>query len=299
MAWTVSGWKIAALVGLALMVVVVGVVAVLILASFPEAKNVSYGEAGGKPLLLDIYRPIGAKKIRPGVILVHGGGWSQGDKSVLRDMANQLTKAGYVAISVGYRLAKDDTTRYPAQVDDVRRAVQWVRANADWVGIDPNRLGAFGPSAGGHLVAMLGTTDGRSQDDPGLEVYSSRVNCVVDCCGPSDFTDESSPPVGPAIADLVPNLFGKTRAQAPQAYEDASPVKHVDARSVPTLIIHGTDDDIVPIDQSRRLRDALEKAGVEVKLVEIPGEGHIFQNPGSGELLLRETLDFLGRHLKP
>ena len=159
MAWAVSGWKIAALLGLALIVVAVGVLAVLILASFPEEKNVVYGEAGGKPLLLDIYRPAGPKTIRPGVILIHGGGWVEGDKSVMREMANSLTKAGYVAISVGYRLAKDDDSRYPAQVDDVRRAVRWVRANANRVGVDPNRLGAFGPSAGGHLVAMLGTTD--------------------------------------------------------------------------------------------------------------------------------------------
>jgi acetyl esterase/lipase len=293
MAWAVSGWKIAALLSLALIVVVVGVLAVLILASFPEETGVVYGEAGGKSLLLDVYRPAGLKTIRPGVILIHGGGWVEGDKSAMRDMANKFAKAGYVAISVGYRLAKDDASRYPAQVDDVRRAVRWVRANANRLGVDPNRLGAFGPSAGGHLVAMLGTTDEPEQG------VSSRVTCVVDCCGPSDFTDKSSPALGPVIAHLVPNLFGKTRLQAPDAYKDASPVHHADARSAPTLIIHGTADDIVPIDQSRRLRDALQKAGVEVKLVEIPGEGHVFQKPGSGELLLKETLEFLGRHLKP
>ena len=98
---------------------------------------------------------------------------------------------------------------------------------------------------------------------------------------------------------MVPNLFGKTRLEAPDAYRDASPVTHVNAKSAPTLIIHGTADDIVPLDQSRRLRDALAKAGVEVKLVELEGEGHLFLGKESGERMLRETMDFLRRHLKP
>jgi acetyl esterase/lipase len=291
MAWAGPWWKLGAV---ALVVVAIGVLVAVLLARPVEERDVVYGEAGGRPLRLDIYRPSGPRMTRPGVLLIHGGGWAEGDKSSQREAGIAFTRAGYVAIAVGYRLAKDDASRYPAQVDDVRRAVRWVRAHADEVGIDPGRLGAFGASAGGHLAAILGTTD-----VPGPGGESSRVNCVVDCCGPSDFTDESSPALGPKLGWMVPNLFGKPRAEAPDAYKDASTVAHVDSRSAPTLIIHGSADDIVPIDQSRRLRDALARAGVEVKLVELEGEGHTFQNPGSGERLLRESLDFLGRHLKP
>ena len=287
------------LVALVLIVVGVGLMGLLLGGKAPEEQDVVYGEAGGQPLKLDIYRPAGPSKARPGVLLIHGGGWVEGDKSSYRDLGAGLARAGYVAIAVGYRLAKDKSSRYPAQVDDARRAVRWVRAHADEIGVDPDRLGAFGHSAGGHLAAILGTTDSRGTADPAPEGYSSRVNCVVDCCGPADFTDESSPPVGPSIAWMVPNLFGKTRAEAPDAYRDASPVAHADARSAPTLIIHGTADDIVPLDQSRRLRDALAGAGVEVKLVELEGEGHLFQGKENADRMLRETMAFLRRHLKP
>jgi acetyl esterase/lipase len=300
MAWFVRGWKRWALAGLALVVAGVGMAGTFLLRGRPVVEHdVSYGEAGGKPLRLDIYRPVGSSKARPGVLLLHGGGWVEGDKSSQRDLAVMLTRAGFVAIAVGYRLAKDDASRHPAQVDDVRRAVRWVRAHAGEIGVDPDRLGAFGHSAGGHLAAILGTTEARGTGDPALKDVSSRVRCVVDCCGPTDFTDESSPPVGPSIAWMVPNLFGKTRLEAPDAYRDASPVSHVDSRSAPTLIIHGNADDIVPLDQSRKLRDALVKAGVEVKLVELEGEGHLFMQPEARDRMILETLAFLRRHLKP
>jgi dipeptidyl aminopeptidase/acylaminoacyl peptidase len=98
---------------------------------------------------------------------------------------------------------------------------------------------------------------------------------------------------------LIPNLFGKTLGEAPDAYRDASPVAQVDSKAAPTLIIHGTADDIVPLDQSRKLRDALARAGVEVKLVEIEGEGHLFLKPESRDLMIHETVEFLRQHLKP
>jgi acetyl esterase/lipase len=300
MVWTVRGWKHRALAGLVLVVAVVGVAgAIWLRVRTIEGQDVEYGEAGGKPLRLDIYKPVGPATARPGVFLIHGGGWAEGDKSSERGMAEGLTKAGFVAIAVGYRLAKDNASRYPAQVDDVRRAVRWVRAHAVEIGVDPERLGAFGTSAGGHLAAILGTTEARGTGDWRLKDHSSRVQCVVDLCGPTDFTDESSPPVGPVIAWMVPNLFGKTRLEAPDAYRDASPVSHVDGKSAPTLIFHGTADDIVPIDQSRRFRVALDKAGVEVKLVELEGEGHQFQQPENQARMIQETMAFLRRHLKP
>ena len=262
-------------------------------------KDVEYGRVGGRPLKLDIYRPAASILPRPAVLLIHGGGWVEGDKSSEREMGEGLARAGYVAIAVGYRLAKDDASRHPAQVVDVQRAARWVRANASRLGIDPDRLGAFGPSAGGHLVAMLGTTEVLDDGDPSLKGYSSRVNCVVDCCGPTDFTDESSPPLGPRAIWMADNLFTRPRDQIPELCRDASPVTHVDAKSAPTLIIHGTADDVVPIDQSRRLRNALRKAGVEVELLELEGEDHIISGREARDRMFREVMAFLRRHLRP
>jgi acetyl esterase/lipase len=287
--------------GLALAITLVGLGAAgawLLRERPSEELNVVYGKANGEPLRLDIYRPPG-RKVRPAVLLIHGGGWVSGDKSSQRDLAEGMTRLGYVAIAVGYRLALDDTSRYPAPIDDVRRAVRWVRAHAGSLGVDPDRIGAFGHSAGGHLAAMLGTTDALGTGEPDLRAVSSRVQCVVDCCGPTDFTDESSPPVGPSIAWMVPNLFGKTRQEAPEAYQDASPAIHADARSAPTLILHGNADEIVPIAQSRRLRDALAQAGAEVTLIELDGGGHHFLDPKGGDRASLAAAAFLRRHLRP
>jgi acetyl esterase/lipase len=281
------------------LVMVAGLAVYLLNDPPPVERNVEYGRVGGHPLRLDIYRPAASIRSRPAVLLIHGGGWVEGDKSSEREMGEGLARAGYVAFAVGYRLAKDDASRYPAPVDDVRRAARWVRANAGRLGIDPDRLGTFGISAGGHLVAMLGTTEVVDDGDPSLKGYSSRVNCVVDCCGPTDFTDESSPPLGPKAIWMADNLFTKPRGEIPEVCRDASPVTHADAKSAPTLILHGTADEIVPIDQSRRLRNALREAGVEVKLIEFEGEDHIISGPEAHARMLLEIMAFLRRHLRP
>jgi acetyl esterase/lipase len=298
MAWQPRGWALWGATGLTL-VLIVGLAVFLLGGRPPVELNVEYGRAGGRPLRLDIYRPGASIRPRPAVLLIHGGGWVEGDKSSEREMGEGLARAGYVAIAVGYRLARDDASRHPAQVDDVRRAARWVRANASRLGIDPDRLGAFGISAGGHLAAMLGTTEVLDDGDPSLKGYSSRVNCVVDCCGPTDFTDESSPPLGPKAIWMADNFFASPRDQVPGLCRDASPVTHADAKSAPTLIIHGTADEVVPIDQSRRLRSALREAGVEVQLLELEGEDHIIQGSEARARMFGELMAFLRRHLRP
>ncbi len=260
--------------------------------------DIVYGEADGQKLLLDAFRPAGELKTRPALILVHGGGWAGGDKKDFRDLAVGATRAGYATFSVGYRLVKADANKYPAQIDDVQRAVRWIRANAARFGADPNRIGALGASAGGHLVALLGTRETRDNSVPELSAYSSRVNCVVDMFGPTDFTLANAG-LSNEGTSIVLNFFGKTPQEAPELYRDGSPIVHIDHNTVPFLIFHGDADPLVPLNQSERFYDALQKAKIESKLIVFKGEGHGFTQPANQATFIQETLAFFNQHLKP
>ncbi len=261
-------------------------------------KDVAYGTVGDIKLLLDVYQPDGFAGKRPGVLLIHGGGWVAGDKAFYAPLGKRLAAKGYVAFSLNYRLAPK--SRYPAQVDDVQRAVRWIRAHADAYNLDPERLGALGDSAGGHLSAFLGTRDTRDNSDPDLAKYSSRVQCVVDFYGPTDFTVSASVAKPTSAALFYLNaLFGKKPDEAPDQYRDASPIIYVTKASAPFLIVHGTADTLVPPDQSQRLYDALKGAGVETSLYLIYKAGHGFLAPGASEEPVALSESFFARFLHP
>lgn len=270
-------------------------------------KNVTYGEAGGEELLLDVYRPgedapDGAK--RPAVLLIHGGGWAGGNRTAgsMVEIANALARAGYVAFSIDYRLVKDSPdgkailNRYPAAIDDCRRAVRWVRRHADEYGIDAAKLGACGDSAGGHLVSLLGTTDGAEDPGPELAAFPGRVQAVVDIFGPVDLTRDFSKYrfFDGTVQDIIDRFLGKGNTVAQR---EGSPVLHIDGRTAAFLIFHGTEDPLVPIAQSRDFDAALRKAGRESELVEFPGEGHGFKDE-SRKVLIEKTIAFFDRHLR-
>ncbi len=266
-------------------------------------RDVVYGEVEGQKLLLDVYGANPAVT-RPAIIFVHGGSWSSGSKSDLGFAASALAWQGYVGFSIDYRLLRDGKNRFPTQIDDAQRAVRWVRAHAAEYGVDPQKIGALGASAGGHLVALLGTTDTRDNSDPALSAYSSRVQCVVDLYGPADFT----PALEPANREKIANdnsegaqILQKFLGPLPEAadnYRAASPITHIDSKTAPFLIFHGGKDTLVPLDQSQRLDAALHKEGIESKLVVFPEAGHGYREPE----LLRQTLEgaveFFNRHLK-
>jgi acetyl esterase/lipase len=264
--------------------------------------DVEYGNANGKPLQLDVYQPAAkSEKPRPALLLIHGGGWILGSRKDFRGEAELAAKGGYVAFSVGYRLVFGSDTQWPAQLDDVQRAVRWVRANATRFNIDPERLGAVGVSAGGHLVAFLGTTDTRDNSDSALAAYSSRVKCVVDLFGPTDLNHDFSKviPLGNQANELVKKLLGATPAEKPELAREASPLNRVDAKSAPFLIFHGQRDRLVPVTQSEVLHAALKKAGVESKLILFPDEDHGLNKPANQQTFRKETVEFLKRHLQP
>ena len=262
-------------------------------------RDLVYGEAGGQQLKLDLARP-DSEDVLPAVVFVHGGGWAAGDKNSYWGQAQALAKLGYVCATVGYRLVKPDTNKWPAQLDDVQRAVRWLRSQAARFKLDPERFGAVGGSAGGHLVALLGTRDTRDNSDEALAKFPSRVQCVVDVFGPTDFTVDLAQGggQGPRAAALVRGLLGKSREEAPELYKDASPALFVDAKAAPALVFHGAADTLVPPDQSRRYEAALKKAGVEATLIVFEGEGHGFAKRESQDRYAKETVAFLNRQLK-
>lgn len=269
-------------------------------AASPEAadsvsvqKDVPYGVQGGEKLLLDIYQPSEAgSRPRPAVVLIHGGGWSSFDKSTMRGMANFLARSGFVAVSVDYRLLHGNDNHWPAQLDDVQRAVRWLRANAKKYDIDANHIGAFGHSSGAQLAALLGMEDTRDNSDAALAKYSSRVQAVVDVSGPSDFTTNHDPDGDAELAIFL----GGDYAKAPEAWQSASPVFHVAKSNAPFLIVHGTRDEMVPIAQAQELYDKLKQAGVHVSFVKLD-DVHTFETPEARHRLALETQAFFNRYL--
>jgi acetyl esterase/lipase len=256
-------------------------------------RGVVYGTVAGVPLLLDIYAPSGPTAPRPAVVLIHGGGMWTGDRAHMAQPARRLARSGYVAVSVDYRLVALETgrNRWPAQLDDVQLAVRWVRAHAANLGADPDRIGAYGWSAGGQLAALLGTRDTRDADAP-LAPYSSRVACVVDLAGDVDLAAYTQPP---ALHEVVA-LLGGTSQEVPARYRDVSPLSWIDRHTAPFLVIHGDHDDVVPLAQSQRLVSALLAAGVETEYLELPGANH---DGLTWSRIGPTVLAFLDRHLRP
>lgn len=267
-------------------------------ASLQFEDDVIYGTGDGMDLLLNVVRPADRPAPRPAVIIIHGGGLIQGTRWDHGEAALGLAEAGYATFSIEYRLftSDDPSTRWPAQLDDVQRAVRWVCANAETYGVDPDRIGAFGFSSGGQLAAFLGTRDTRDNSDATLAAYSSRATCVVTMGGLFDFT---FPDALPAAAEINAEILGGSAAAPPPpgAYADFSPISFVDSTSAPFLILHEGNEDVVPFAQPERMVAALEAAGVEVSYSVFPDYTH--DSWFSWAPAAEETLAFFGRHLQP
>jgi acetyl esterase/lipase len=255
-------------------------------------QDVPYATVAGHPLLLDIYDPSDEGDLRPAVVLLHGGGFTTGDKSGMSEVAMFFAQSGFVAFSVDYRLTHGNENLWPAQLDDAQRAVRWIRAHATKYGVDRDRIGAYGYSAGAHLAALLGMEDTRDNSDPSLAKYSSRVEAVVDVSGPSDFTRDHDPD-GDAFLTV---FLGGDFARHADVWKDASPVFHVSRKSAPFLIVHGSHDENVPITQAQELAEKLKQAKVPVKLVTLD-DTHSFHRRQS-QRIAYESKAFFTQYLR-
>ncbi|MDX1945041.1 MAG: alpha/beta hydrolase [Pirellulaceae bacterium] len=272
---------------------------------FTAEYDVKYVPDGDAAQALDIYFPdkLGDKPL-PLLIWIHGGGWSGGSKTGMPYLY-QLGR-GYVVASLEYRFSQKAV--FPAQIQDCQAAIRFLRANSKKYGIDPERVGVGGGSAGGHLAALVGTSGGKKAFPPigGNEDQSDRVQAVCDIYGPTNFwtvvkqADEDKNVKNIFqwnSGDPYSRLIGAKLGEDKEKCDAVSPVHYVSKDNPPFLILHGDRDALVPYAQSEELRDLLAKAGVEVTLQKLPGAGH--GGPAFGlPAIARLTTAFFDKHLK-
>jgi acetyl esterase/lipase len=247
--------------------------------------------------LLDLYVPFYRNifdKPRSLIVWIHGGAWKSGDKKATPGPV--LALAGYVCASINYRLT--DEAAFPAQIDDCRAALKFLRQNSAQYGIDPERIGIWGLSAGGHLAALLALAPEESRAQPSRT--NAAIKAVCDWAGPADFitiseqaddknTLELDSPTG-AVAKLLNGL----PKQKPALARAASPVNYVTSQAPPFLIVHGEKDNVVPPEQSKELAKLLAENNVSVELIMVPGVKHDLNDVN----LVTKSIDFFDRHLK-
>lgn len=237
-------------------------------------RDLTYAEAGGARVQLNLARPKNASGPMPAVLCIHGGGFRAGSREGYNKLCLTLAQRGFVVATISYRLAP--THPFPAAVHDTKAAVRWLRANAAKYGINPTRIGVTGGSAGGHLAQFLGVTAGvrefEGADNPG---FSSAVTCVVNVYGPSDFTKSYGKSVDAHI--VLPMWLGGDVDTARARHIQSSPLNWVTPNAAPTLIIHGTEDKYVAYEQAIWMRDRLAACGVPVELMTLEGAGHGFK----------------------
>jgi len=252
-------------------------------------KDVEY-LAPGRVEKCDLYLPAEqAGKRFPAVVIIHGGGFTGGDKGAAREqnIGNTLALNGYVGMSVNYLLAATGKPSWPQNLYDCKTAVRWLRKNADRLHVDPAHIGVIGGSAGGHLAAMVGLTGPDAKLDPKEPYgdYSCRVQAAVDLYGPAEL-------------DHFLTMFPEAVRENAEEVRRASPLHQGSKDDPPMLIMHGTADTTVPLEQSKLLDAALEKAGVKHELVIVEGAPHTFHLQPKQRDLRPVVLGFFDRYLK-
>ena len=245
---------------------------------------------------MDFYVPSKARfSPMPVIVWIHGGAWVSGDKN--HPPVEVMTARGYAVASLNYRLSQD--AQHPAQIFDCKAALRFLRAHAKEINIDPNKIGVWGHSAGGHLAALLATSGDvkELEGELGNNSFSSRVDCAADWAGPTDLvTIASQAPPNCKIDFRSPSnpvavLMGSN--QPSPAYLEASPVQWVSSDDPPILVLHAQDDDVVPVGQAKEFCEALKKKSVATDCQIKAYGGHGLFKPE----FVNETMDFFDRTL--
>ena len=270
----------------------------LILRGFPcrvrRIESVVYASPRGNPLPADIYLPDEEQRPLPVILWLHGGGWRSGDRRSGPDLARFYAERGFAMVSIDYRLS--DEAVFPAAVEDVKTAIRWIRSVADHYGFDPNRIGLWGASAGGHLAALAALSGPGTFENADSEhaVFSSQVHAVAAAYPVIDFLHLDAHRAAMPPLDIDPRAFALPPASDSDSFESrflgapllsvphlaakANPVEYVQPGAPPFLLLHGTSDGAVPPMQSGLLFDALAAAGNNTTMLLIEGLGHGFLN---------------------
>lgn len=265
-------------------------------------RDLEYVEDGHERQRLDLYIPDKADAPVPVIVWIHGGAWMEGSKDD-SGQALGFVARGYAVSSIGYRLSQH--AKFPAQIEDCKAAIRWLRANAEAYHLDSEHIGVWGESAGGHLAALVGTTGDvkELEGSGGNAKESSRVQAVVDFFGPTDLLQLA----GQARPDSMLNhdspdspgsrLIGGAIQENPEKAQRANPIHYLAKDAPPFFIAHGDRDPVVPCQQSELLRDALKRVGVEVVFTKIPGASH--GGPEFNSLEMQASIEaFFDEHLK-
>jgi acetyl esterase/lipase len=264
-------------------------------------RDLEFGRYGRRILRMDLLRPrpfLGLPS--PVLVWIHGGGWQSGSKQDGIQKLLPFARQGYLCASIEYRLSQE--ALFPAQIEDCKCAIRFLRAHAKKLNLDPNRIGVWGSSSGGHLAALLGTSGDRPEleGQGGWVSFSSRVQAVCDWFGPTDFLKMGDFPSqldhnGPDSPES--RLLGGSIRTKQKAAQRANPISYISKNTPPFLIMHADNDPLVPFNQSRLLFDALRKAGIEAALVTVPGGGH-GGPPFGSPAILEQVRKFFGKTLR-
>jgi acetyl esterase/lipase len=257
--------------------------------------DVVCGKMGDEDCKLDLALPAKTDGSAPCIVVIHGGAWRAGNKGQHATHIKRFAELGYVSASLQYRFCPKHP--FPAQIEDVKCAVRFLRGNADKLGMDPKRVGAMGVSAGAHLAMLLNTVDEKSdlEGSGGHADQSSKVQCAVSIVGPTALDAEDIPDISKG---LLRDFIGGTPQEKPELTKKASPIAHLSKDDGPILMIHGTQDELVPQTQVYKMVDAMGEVGLRGRAEILPGLKH-----GLSKLeidrALRETELFFAEYLKP
>ncbi len=261
--------------------------------TFILEQNIEYGAGGGEKLLLNLARPAEGDGPFPAVIFIHGGAWQGGNKDLHVPQITELAGKGYVALSIGYRLAPKHP--HPAQIEDCKCAVRWLRAHAGEYRVDPQRIGAVGLSAGAHLAMILGVMDSSDglEGSGGWADQSSKVKAVVSFAGPTDLSAKF-PDVS---VDILAKFIGGPVAEKQDSLRQASPITYVNQGDAAMLIFQGTVDPLIPTEQAFAMATALSNAKVPGRIELLVGAQHGWGEPDLSRTMA-EMHAFLDQQLK-